>query len=576
NDSPIPPSQVPIDPPTALPPSLVLPPSPLFDPRDFFFPEEILTAQKQAHDLPLEHIEQMKDNIEGLGNGRVIIQRDFDQLETELQEARTQIAGFQRKQMAHDNEIVLTRVRISTLEMLIEDIQIYVCHGCLSYIPYFDVSYLYVPGITMVLLPSGFLEPLYPGIIDMINDQNIEHMIPPTPPRDTKPPIGSPIPSSPSSSVGYSSPVRSTTPSPDYPFDESIFAELDNSNCNEDCKVKFATGTLTEEALSGWNSFAQPIGIEEAYKIPWTLHCQVSDLQQGRSPDQELQEQGASHWKQPATSVSNLSCLWRERALQKSMPKSKQQCPWKSILTEGQERSSRPKRSHGVEVRFLKHLDTDLSGTPIDQTKYRSMVRALMYLTASRPDIMHTTCYCAHYQAKPTEKHLTTVKQIFDSDHAGCLDSRKSTSGGIQFLGGDKLVNWSFKKQDCISMSSVEAEFVSLSACCAQVLWLRTQLAYYGFHFDKIPMYCDSKAAIAISRNLVPHSRTKHIDVRYHFIKEKVEKCIVEIFFVGTEYQLADMFTKALSEDRFKYLVKRLGMRCLTPEELEVLENETA
>ncbi|GKB75548.1 hypothetical protein Tco_0942443 [Tanacetum coccineum] len=81
----------------------------------------------------------------------------------------------------------------------------------------------------MVLLPLGFIEPLYPGIMDMLNNQDIEHMIPPTPPRYTKPPVGSPISLSPSSSVGSSSPVRSTTPPPDYPFDESIFAELDNS-----------------------------------------------------------------------------------------------------------------------------------------------------------------------------------------------------------------------------------------------------------------------------------------------------------------------------------------------------------
>nr|GEV81264.1 hypothetical protein [Tanacetum cinerariifolium] len=183
-----------------------------------------------------------------------------------------------------------------------------------------------------------------------------------------------------------------------------------------------------------------------------------------------------------------------------------------------------------------KHLYADLSGTPIDQTKYHSMVGALMYLTASRPDIMHATCYCARYQAKPTEKHLTVVKQIFwylkdtihmgllypkdtgfeltaflYSDHAGCLDSHKSTSG-----------------------------------------------------------------AIAISCNPVQHSRTKHIDVRYHFIKENVKKGIVELFFVRTEYQLADLFTKALLEEMFKYLVRRLGMRCLTPDELEVLANESA
>nr|GEZ76685.1 retrovirus-related Pol polyprotein from transposon TNT 1-94 [Tanacetum cinerariifolium] len=141
---------------------------------------------------------------------------------------------------------------------------------------------------------------------------------------------------------------------------------------------------------------------------------------------------------------------------------------------------------------------------------------------------------------------------------------------------GDKLVSWSSKKQDCTSMSLTEAEYVSSSACCVQVLWMRTQLTDYGFHFDKIPMYCDSKVAIAISCNPVQHSRTKHIDVRYHFIKEKVEMGIIKLFFVRTEYQLADLFTKALSEDMFKYLVRRLGMRCLTLEELEVLANESA
>nr|GFA55424.1 retrovirus-related Pol polyprotein from transposon TNT 1-94 [Tanacetum cinerariifolium] len=115
-----------------------------------------------------------------------------------------------------------------------------------------------------------------------------------------------------------------------------------------------------------------------------------------------------------------------------------------------------------------------------------------------------------------------------DSNHVGCLDTHKSTSGGIQFLGGDKLVSWSLKKQDFTSTSSVEAEYMSLSACCAQVLWLRTQLTDYGFYFDKIPIYCDSNSAIAISCNTIYHFRTKHIDVRYHFIKEQVEKGIVE------------------------------------------------
>nr|GEX66985.1 retrovirus-related Pol polyprotein from transposon TNT 1-94 [Tanacetum cinerariifolium] len=155
-----------------------------------------------------------------------------------------------------------------------------------------------------------------------------------------------------------------------------------------------------------------------------------------------------------------------------------------------------------------------------------------------------------------------------EADHAGCIDSRKSTYGGIQFL-GDKLVSWMSKKQNCTAMSLAEAEYVALSASCAQVMWMRTQLQDYGFNYNKISLYRDSQSAIAISCNPVQHSHTKHIHTRYHFIKEQVENGIIELYFVRTEYQLADMFSKALPEDRFKYLVRRIGMRCLTPAELE-------
>nr|GEU88685.1 retrovirus-related Pol polyprotein from transposon TNT 1-94 [Tanacetum cinerariifolium] len=146
-----------------------------------------------------------------------------------------------------------------------------------------------------------------------------------------------------------------------------------------------------------------------------------------------------------------------------------------------------------------------------------------------------------------------------DADYAGCKDTFKSTSGGAQFL-REKLVSWSSKKQDCMALSTAEEEYVSLSACCAQVLWMRTQLTDYGFYFNKIPIYCDSKSAIAISCNSVQHSRTKHIAVRYHFIKEHVEKGTIELYFVKTDYQLADLFTKSLPIDRFNYLVCRLGL----------------
>nr|GEU77472.1 retrovirus-related Pol polyprotein from transposon TNT 1-94 [Tanacetum cinerariifolium] len=240
-------------------------------------------------------------------------------------------------------------------------------------------------------------------------------------------------------------------------------------------------------------------------------------------------------------------------------------------------------------------LDADLQGTPVDQTKYCSMIGGLMYLTSSRPDIAYATFVCARYQAHPTDKHLKEVKRIFryliqainmglwyskdsrfeliayaDADHAGCNDDCKITSRGIQFL-EDKLVRWSSKKRDCTAMSSTEAEYVSLSACCAQVIWMRTQLMDYGFHFNKTLIYCDSKSAIAISCNPIQRSRTKHINIRYHFIKEHVDKGTIELYFVGMEYQFVDLFTIALPKERFEFLVHKIGMRCMTPLQLERL-----
>ncbi|GJW97412.1 hypothetical protein Tco_0179220 [Tanacetum coccineum] len=157
-----------------------------------------------------------------------------------------------------------------------------------------------------------------------------------------------------------------------------------------------------------------------------------------------------------------------------------------------------------------------------------------------------------------------------DADHAECNDDCKSTSGGILFL-GDKLVSWSSKKQDCTAMSTAKAEYISLFACCVQVIWMTIQLLDYGFCYNKIPMYCDSKSEIAISCNPIQHSRTKHINIRYRFIKEHVEKGTIKLYFFGTEYQLTDLFTKALPKERFEYLVHRIGMRCMTPTELEHL-----
>nr|GEY85229.1 hypothetical protein [Tanacetum cinerariifolium] len=175
-------------------------------------------------------------------------------------------------------------------------------------------------------------------------------------------------------------------------------------------------------------------------------------------------------------------------------------------------------------------LNADLQGTHTDQMNYRRMIEGLMYLIASRPDIDFATFF------------VLVIKHVL----------RLNTS---------KRLNESFAK----------AEYVSLSTCCAQVIWMCTQLLDYGHKYSRIPMYCDSKSTIAISCNAVQHSRTKHIDIRYHFIKEHVEKGTVKLYFVGTEYQLADLFTKALPKEHFEYLVHRIGMRCMTPTQLESL-----
>ncbi|KAJ9553475.1 hypothetical protein OSB04_017520 [Centaurea solstitialis] len=229
-------------------------------------------------------------------------------------------------------------------------------------------------------------------------------------------------------------------------------------------------------------------------------------------------------------------------------------------------------------------LDKDSKGKPVDVTLYRGMIGSLLYLTASRPDIMYSTCLCARYQAEPKESHLTAVKRIFrylkgtpnlglwyskdsgfdltaysDSDFAGCKIDRKSTTGGCHLLGG-KLVSWTSKKQNSVSTSTAEAKYVAAGICCAQVLWLRNQLQDYDIQLSKIPIYCDNTSAIAIANNPVLHSKTKHIEVRYHFIRDHVMNGDIELHFVPTEYQLADLFTKPLDVTRFNMLISELGM----------------
>ncbi|GJX18544.1 hypothetical protein Tco_0221221 [Tanacetum coccineum] len=215
-------------------------------------------------------------------------------------------------------------------------------------------------------------------------------------------------------------------------------------------------------------------------------------------------------------------------------------------------------------------LDKDTQDKAVDPTHYRRMVDTLMYLTFNRPDLVYAVCMYAQYQAHPTKKHLHVVKTIFrylrgtinwglwyskdstialiafaDADHAGCQDTIRSTSGSMHLL-GDRLL----------------------------ILWMRSQPTDYGLGINKIPMCCDKKSAIALCCNNVQHSRSKHIDIRYHFIKEQVENGFVELYFVRTEHQLADIFTKALCRERIEFLINKVGMRSFTPETLKELADE--
>nr|ABA98230.2 retrotransposon protein, putative, unclassified [Oryza sativa Japonica Group] len=229
-------------------------------------------------------------------------------------------------------------------------------------------------------------------------------------------------------------------------------------------------------------------------------------------------------------------------------------------------------------------LDPDEDGEAVDQKEYRSMIGSLLYLTASRPDIQFAVCLCARFQASPRASHRQAVKRIMrylnhtlefgiwystsssiclsgysDADFGGCRIDRKSTSGTCHFL-GTSLIAWSSRKQSSIAQSTAESEYVAAASCCSQILWLLSTLKDYGLTFEKIPLFCDNTSAINIAKNPVQHSRTKHIDIRFHFLRDHVEKGDVELQFLDTKLQIADIFTKPLDSNRFAFLRGELGV----------------
>ncbi|KAK8983114.1 hypothetical protein V6N11_057870 [Hibiscus sabdariffa] len=233
-------------------------------------------------------------------------------------------------------------------------------------------------------------------------------------------------------------------------------------------------------------------------------------------------------------------------------------------------------------------LDKDEKGKCVDSKLYRSMIGSLLYLTASRPDIMFSVCLCARFQANPKESHLKAIKRIFrylqdtpslglwyprdstfdlhaysDADYGGCKIDRKSTSGTCQFL-GNMLISWFSKKQNSVALSTTEAEYISAGSCCAQVLWMKQQLLDYGIDVGTIPIKCDNTSAICLTKNPIQHSRTKHIEIRHHFIRDHVSKNNIVLEYVDTLHQLADIFTKPLDKERFWTLRRDLGLMDLS------------
>ncbi|GJW23958.1 putative ribonuclease H-like domain-containing protein, partial [Tanacetum coccineum] len=235
-------------------------------------------------------------------------------------------------------------------------------------------------------------------------------------------------------------------------------------------------------------------------------------------------------------------------------------------------------------IETQKPLVKDEEANDVDVHLYRSMIGSLMYVTASRPDIMFAVCACSRFQVTPKTSHLSAVKRIFrylkgkpklglwypressfdlesysDSDYAGANLDRKSTTGGCQFL-GRRLITWQCKKQTIVATSTTEAEYVAAASCCGQVLWIQNQMLDYGFNFMNTKIYIDNESTICIVKNPVYHSKTKHIAIRHHFIRDAYEKKLIQVLKIHTNDNVADLLTKAFDVSRFQFLVVSIGM----------------
>ncbi|GKD94552.1 putative ribonuclease H-like domain-containing protein [Tanacetum coccineum] len=237
-----------------------------------------------------------------------------------------------------------------------------------------------------------------------------------------------------------------------------------------------------------------------------------------------------------------------------------------------------------------KPLMKDENAEDVDVHLYRSMIGSLMYLTSSRPDIIFVVCACARFQVIPKVLHLHAVKRIFrylksqpklglwypkdspfdleaytDSDYAGASLDRKSTTGGCQFL-RSRLISWQCKKQTIVANSTTEAEYVAAASCCGQVsgfkikCWIQNQMLDYGYNVMNTKIFIDNESTICIVKNPVFHSKTKHIEIRHHFIRYSNKKKLIQMIKIHTDQNVTDLLTKAFDIGRFQYLIESIGM----------------
>ncbi|KAM3316432.1 hypothetical protein ACQJBY_034506 [Aegilops geniculata] len=225
------------------------------------------------------------------------------------------------------------------------------------------------------------------------------------------------------------------------------------------------------------------------------------------------------------------------------------------------------------------------TGEAVDATRYRSIIGSLRYLVNTRPDIAYAVGVASRFMETPGKQHWAIIRQILryvrgtlnygctykagegtvltgfsDSDHAGDLTDRKSTTCLVFFM-GPSIITWSSQKQKIVALSSCEAEYIAAATAATQAVWLRGLVSeMLGAERQKVQLKIDNKSAIELSKNPVHHERSKHIDLRYHYIRECVEERKVEVEHVRTEDQLADILTKSLGRAKFMELRCRLGI----------------